>query len=621
MRTLAPLSSPESLKTRRSTRNSSGLHFAITQPMPPKLPILIARLSALVAIIASGVLVLGRTTGLATPGCGPDSGCAIAAASRWATVPLLGTSTASMALSAFMAMSLGLFFAAPDRGTRWIARACALGSAIFIVISTAQRLWCPWCLASHAGSLAAWASLEIAGRTSTVNWHAVRTGMAMGVAVAAATFLSFAERRHERKLAAHRDLEATESIRRIAGAERLAPQAFAGRYSFGAESPKVRVVVFTGYQCPDCRMVDSEIQRLVGVRGDTSLSLFHFPFCSDCNPAVKQTIHPNACQAALAAEAAGIAGGNKGFWAMHRRLFELGGAFSRDSLSGEVRALGLDGTAFFKALDAPDTLELVKGDAQRAIALGLNRTPTVFVNGTELRGWNAPDAIARALDAAARSSTPASADKPRTASERALEEWRLETPVSLGPDAVDHHLGAAGPQAVVIDLFGDYQDDGTVDLDARIRALVAKDPTLAYHYRHFPGDSKCNPAVPRSLHPLACRMARSAEAFAVVGGEEAFWAIHEWTLANHRIYSDAGLRSVAEQRNLDWSAIIALRDQSEAMRAVAQDVALGQALKVTELPWVLINGKRLAAWKSGEEEFLRQVIEAAKLAKASPAGR
>lgn len=445
--------------------------------------------------------------------------------------------------------------------------------------------------------------------------------MSMAVAVTAATFLSFAENAHERTLAAQRDLEATESISRIAGGERLAPQAFAGRYTFGAASPKVRVVVFTGYQCPDCRVVDAEIQRLVGVRGDTSLSLFHFPFCADCNPAVKQTIHPNACQAALAAEAAGIVGGDKGFWAMHRRLFELRGVFSRDALAGEVRALGLDEATFFKAFSAPATLELVKGDAQRAIALGLNRTPTVFVNGVELRGWNAPDAIARALDAAARSSTPESADRPLSASERALEEWRLATPVALGADAIDHRLGAAGPQAVVVDLFGDYQDDGTVDLDARIRALVAKDPTLVYHYRHFPGDSKCNPAVPRSLHPLACRMARSAEAFAVVGGEEAFWAIHEWTLANHRIYSDAGLRSIAEQRNLDWSAIIALRDQTEATRAVAEDVALGQTLKVTELPWVLINGKRLAAWKSGEGDILQQVIETAKSTKSSPRGQ
>ncbi len=516
---------------------------------------------------------------------------------------------------------MGLCCSAPDRGTRWLARVCALGSAAFLGVSAFERLWCPWCLVCHAGSLIAWISFELACRGASLRWSPARSGLCVGVALVAATLLTLVERRHERELASRSGQEAAESIAQIAGGDRPAVPAFEGRYRLGPSNAKVRVVVFTGYQCPDCRVVDAEIERLLGVRGDTSLSVFHFPFCVDCNPAVKQTIHANACQAALAAEAGGMVGGVKGFWAMHRRLFELRGAFSRTSLGAEVRALGLDEASFFKAFDAPETLELVRGDARRAVGLGLNRTPTIFVNGVELRGWNVPDAIARALEAAARSGAPASADKPPTGVERSLSEWLAETPVVMAPDSTDHRVGAAGSGAVVIDVFGDYQDDGTAELDAKIRAMVSKDPTLAYHYRHFPGDSKCNPAVPRSLHPLACRMARSAEAFGIVGGEAAFWAIHEWTLANHRVYSDAGLRGVAEQHNLDWTAIVALRDQAEATRALAQDVAMGQAAGVTELPWVLINGKRLAAWKGEGGDILQQVIATAKAGPGAPPGR
>ncbi len=589
-----------------------------TTAMTPKLPILVARLSIAAAIVASGMMVLGRTTGFQTPGCGPESGCALAAASAWAKIPGMGLSTASASLAAFFAVGVGLCCTDnPDRGTRWLARLCALGSMLFLAVGAVERLWCPWCLACHAGSLLCWAAIEIAGRGPRTPWNPIRASAAIAVAVATAASLGLVERRHEQEIVVKRGVEAAESITRIAAGGQSVP-GFTGRYSLGATSPKVRVVAFTGYQCPDCRVVDAEIERLVGVRTDTSLSTFHFPFCADCNPGVTQTIHSNACFAAAAAEAAGIVSGPDGFWRMHRRLFELRGAFTRESLSVEVRTLGLDSAGFFKAYDAPDTLDLVRGDAQRAIDLGLNRTPTVFVNGVELKGWNAPDAIARALEAAAKSGTAAVADRPPTGTERALAEWLAETPVILATDAADHRIGATGADAIRIDVFGDYQDDGTAALDTQLREQVAKDPTLAYHFRHFPADSKCNPAVPRSLHPLACRMARTAEAFGLVGGEDAFWAIHEWTLANHRVFADSGLRVVAEQRNLDWAAILALRDQAETTRAVAEDVALGQTAKVTQLPWILIDGRRLAAWKVDKPEILLRAIELAKSQKATP---
>ena len=56
---------------------------------------------------------------------------------------------------------------------------------------------------------------------------------------------------------------------------------------------------------------------MIAATPDASLAIRHFPMCKACNPHALD-LHPNACWAARAAEAASIVGGDAAFWRMHR---------------------------------------------------------------------------------------------------------------------------------------------------------------------------------------------------------------------------------------------------------------------------------------------------------------
>ena len=77
-----------------------------------------------------------------------------------------------------------------------------------------------------------------------------------------------------------------------------------GRYLLGELSAPLQIVVFADFQCGDCQAIEEQLRELKVRRKDVAVSMRHFPLCPDCNTAVPAVIHPNACKAALAAEAA-----------------------------------------------------------------------------------------------------------------------------------------------------------------------------------------------------------------------------------------------------------------------------------------------------------------------------
>lgn len=568
---------------------------------------------------ASTLLVLGHWTRLPLPGCAADSPCARAAESPWASLPLLGWPVAAVALAYFLAW-LGLAGAGPARrapAVRWAARAGAAASLLYLGVSLRLGLFCPYCLVSHAAVLGLWLLAESGRRstptTPTVTRRQLTAALGLaGAALAATAILSPLAAARLARLAAEEQARTAEALRKPAPAP---ASPLTGRYRLGPADAPVQLVVFTGYQCPDCRLLEDQLAPLLAANPDVALTVRHFPFCADCNRLAKQTIHPNACWAARAAETAGLLRGPEGFWAMHRWLFARSGGFTDAELAQHLTNEKFDAPAFLALMQSEQTLALVRSDVEVAAGLALNRTPTLFINNVELELWNAAGALSGAIAAARQGAhqTPSSAPPtaaPPTGPDRLLAEWR-EQPVKQVPlDLNPHALGPADAPVQVL-VFGDYQDDGTVKLDERLRAIAAADPRVRYAYRHFPADQKCNPTVPRSFHPLACRLARTAETAAVVGGEEAFWKVHAFILAKHQAFTDADLRAFCEENGLGAGAILKGRDDKPIVDSLADDVAAGQAAGVTELPWLIVNNRRVPRWVLDEGDVLEQIVSEA----------
>jgi protein-disulfide isomerase len=143
------------------------------------------------------------------------------------------------------------------------------------------------------------------------------------------------------------------------------------------------IVEFSDFECPACGHAFGDLRDLVRTRSDVKLVFRNFPLDSRCNREMQQQLHPDACQAAAAAECAGQ---QDRFWEYHDLLFEHQKALDRDSLFRYARDLGLDITQFRTCLDDPATMARIAEDVSAGARLGIESTPTIFINGRRVPG-------------------------------------------------------------------------------------------------------------------------------------------------------------------------------------------------------------------------------------------
>lgn len=143
----------------------------------------------------------------------------------------------------------------------------------------------------------------------------------------------------------------------------------------------VSIVEFSDFQCPACAYYHTFLNKIVKDLGsDISVEYRHFPLYQ---------IHPNSILAAQASEAAALQGK---FWEMHDILFtnqsewkNLDSSQAQEKFIEYAASLGMDKDKFAADLDSDLVKEKVKEDEEQALKLGLNYTPTIFVNGLKIK--------------------------------------------------------------------------------------------------------------------------------------------------------------------------------------------------------------------------------------------
>jgi protein-disulfide isomerase len=113
--------------------------------------------------------------------------------------------------------------------------------------------------------------------------------------------------------------------------------------------------------------------------------------------------HRHALEAARASEAAGLQGR---FWEMHdllylRRAKWIPEEDVRASFNTCASELGLDLERFKKDIDSEEVAKRIAADQDRGNSLGIDRTPSVFINGKKVELSPQPEeALRTAIDAA-----------------------------------------------------------------------------------------------------------------------------------------------------------------------------------------------------------------------------
>jgi len=141
----------------------------------------------------------------------------------------------------------------------------------------------------------------------------------------------------------------------------------------GAENPQVTLVEFADYECPYCQKVATDLKKLAADFGDKMAFTY------------KDYPLPMHARAEKAAEAARCASKQNKFWEFHDSLFR-----SREldvaELKAQARTLKLDGEQFDKCLDSGEVAAEVDKDRKEGNRLGINGTPSFFINGHYLSG-------------------------------------------------------------------------------------------------------------------------------------------------------------------------------------------------------------------------------------------
>lgn len=107
---------------------------------------------------------------------------------------------------------------------------------------------------------------------------------------------------------------------------------------------------------------------------------------------------PNHANAFKAAEAAHCAGEQGRYWEMHDRMFADQRALEISALKASAAAIGLSPAEFGQCLDSGKFAAVIREDMAVGEKLGVNSTPTIYINGRPLIGAQPFDVFKSAID-------------------------------------------------------------------------------------------------------------------------------------------------------------------------------------------------------------------------------
>jgi len=146
--------------------------------------------------------------------------------------------------------------------------------------------------------------------------------------------------------------------------------------SFGPADAPITIIEFSDYQCPYCQKWHAQVWTKIAATYPDQVRLVYrdFPLYS---------IHP---QAEPAANAANCANEQGKYWEYHSLLFTGGVGEGNDAFETYATNLGLDMDSFRQCVTENRYEAEITADYEYAVGIGIQSTPTFFINGIALIG-------------------------------------------------------------------------------------------------------------------------------------------------------------------------------------------------------------------------------------------
>lgn len=153
------------------------------------------------------------------------------------------------------------------------------------------------------------------------------------------------------------------------------PDIYTPKPTLGNESAPITITEFSDLQCPACKASHPTVNRIMAeFKNDVKLEYVHFPL----------PMHQYAFKAAEAAECANDQGR---FWEFVDKVHASLDDPTPGNLKNYAKELNLNMKNFSSCLDSGAKAPYVARDIREAENMGVDSTPTFFINGEKLSNW------------------------------------------------------------------------------------------------------------------------------------------------------------------------------------------------------------------------------------------
>ncbi|MGH7296874.1 MAG: DsbA family protein, partial [Polyangiaceae bacterium] len=328
--------------------------------------------------------------------------------------------------------------------------------------------------------------------------------------------------------------------------------------------------------------------------------------------------HHNARPAAEAAAGVLELGGAGAFWAFHDRAFENQASLGSGAYESWAREGGVgDAAAIGAGLASRRWSDVVDADLRDAKLLGVQGTPSFFVNGVFIVGAQPLEKFVKTVDEEmAKAQARIDAGTPR---ERVYAEMARENRVHAPPPAEDEEdngppeddrtvfklpVGASpvrGPATALVTIveFADFQCPFSGRAEATLDAIRRKygdKVRLVWKNEPLPFHKEAEPAAEAAIEVRAEK------------GDAAFWAMHDRLFAAQKDLSEAVEARLAGEVGASPGRVRAAIARHARKNAIGADADLADDFQATGTPTFFINGRRLVGAQP-EEKFDRLIDE------------
>ena len=325
----------------------------------------------------------------------------------------------------------------------------------------------------------------------------------------------------------------------------------------GAPNAPITILEYADFQCPYCSASESTLQQLlVMYPGQIRIAFKNYPL----------DIHEDAMLAHHAALAAKQQGR---FWEMHDRLFSNQRALKRADLIHTAQGLGLDTNKFIADMDSPQFTSTIEADKNEGRRLGVEGTPSFFINGKMLEGAQPIGEFKKLIDQALHDRTSPSAAG--------------EQPTSAGSSVSDARGYVTGQVNAPIHIawYADLQSPLALDSARLIKELMERFPdTIRLEFKNFP-------------LPIHADAKLAHEAVLAAAAQGKFWEMEDRIAQNRSALKEPDLIRYAVEVGLEQGRFSQELRDGIYLSAIESDLSEGLRQNLRGAPVFIVNGKRI----------------------------